>query len=376
MGFPLDTFSIIISSMAVAGIVLIVISRFLRHRERRAGLTLIGVIIISCAFLLYLGREQRFELELLLPIFLIELGAIAYLYDTCRTYRSVTRNLKNIGSVYIYTGIVCLLSWLSEFPIILWYIPLLLISFGYFFLPKRRGLANFCKGAALLFTVAFTASIVYDAREGALPSKKTISIRERLLPEIMKPSIVEELNKLNEKLLAVQQEKDQLNELLLQKKAECRELKGKLEGEATVRSETEQKIAELERKNATLEETITRLEEEAQVKLEKAKERFKEIEEELQRAAENLKKVVKERDELKEEVTRLSAAVTPPVSLPLPTPPAGSEELNRTVAENKKLNAAHRNTIEQLTAVIQQIKKTLDEEPVVPTGAPEIEETE
>jgi hypothetical protein len=219
----------------------------------------------------------------------------------------VSGNLRNTGALYIFIGVVCFLSRVTNFPVLLWSIPIILLALGYFFLRRRRGLANLCKGAGVIISVAFIASMVYDVREGALPTHKPIPLRDRLLPEIVKPSFVDELNKLNERLSLMEKRNKELTEQLLVKNAKSKELQTGLDVAVAGRKEAEQKLKAAEQEKTAVEQKLAEFEKAKSA----AKESFSNIEEKLNQAAENLKKAIQERDQLKAEVEKLKATSTP-----------------------------------------------------------------
>jgi len=254
--------------------------------------------------------------------------------------------------------------------------PVLLFAAGYFFLRRRKGVANVvCKGCAVLISTGFIASMLYDIREDAAPPRAARLAGEPLPPEVMKPSIVDQLNALNEKVTMLEEE-------LGRSRAACKEMEAKVAAETTARKEAEARLAGLEGADAAASEAVkghlaelselrsmlareqaaraeversleavksaagpegpkdeaakgetlgdmlekeraARAEAEAKLaELEKAKasakESFTAIEEKLNLAAENLKKVMAERDAVKAELEALKSA-------PTPTPKAAPE---------------------------------------------------
>jgi hypothetical protein len=371
--------------IAAAAAILLVARRGIRSVERRIGVLLLILLLLTLDAFLIIGVEFLAPADLLLSLLLIELGVLARIYDSYRTFKSISGTLKNIANLYIFTGLVCLQSRLTDFPVWLWAIPVLLFSAGYFFLRRRKGVANVvCKGLGVLVSVGFIASMLYDVREGAAPRLPTAEVGGRLLPEVVKPSIVDQLNALNEKVGAAEAEKKHLAENLDRSTAACRVLETKLAMETSARKEAEGQLATLrtsgigggeavKRAMADVEDLqgIVKKEQaaraEAELKLAElekaktaAKEGFTAIEEKLNLAAENLKKVMAERDAIKAELTTLRNTPTPTPGVP----PEAKEvlslksQLKQKDEELARLNAEAR----KLRETIQKVREALERE--------------
>ena len=359
-------------ALLAAAFVLVMVRRAIHSPESRIAVLLLAIVLITLAGVLYAGFEYHAPPDLLLSLILIELGLFAHIYDSYRTFKSISGTLRNMGSVYIFGGIVCILSRVADFPVLPWLIPLLLFSLGYFFFRRRRGLGNLCKGLGVLVSVAFIASMLYDIREGAVPARHRGLLKGRLLPEIIRPSIVEELNALNEKVIALEGERNRLRGELVRVHAEYAELEGRMKQEirklgemekaGAASAETAQKLsAEREALQGKLNrETAARSEAERKLaELESAraaaKEGFSTIEEKLNVAAENLKKVVAERDSIKAELDALkgASAGTPAAAAEGRAPAAELLSLRRQVKEKEAERAA-------LEAEAARLKETLD----------------
>ncbi len=363
-----------------AALVLVLVRQAIHSPEPRIAVLLIAVVLITIEAALYFGFECNVPPDLLLSIILIELGLFAHIYDSYRTFKSISGALRNMGSVYIFAGVVCILSRVAGFPVLLWLIPLLLFSLGYFFFRRRRGLGNLCKGLGVLVSVGFIASMLYDIREGAIPSWQGGLLKGRLLPEIIKPSIVEDLNALNEKLIVIEAERNRLRGELMRVRAEYAGLEGRVKQEI-------KKLGELERAGVASAETAHKLATEREVLQEKlnketaarieaerklaelesaraaVKESFSTIEEKLNAAAENLKKVVAERDSIKAEIEALKGA-------PAGTPPAAGagvsltelQSLRRQVQEKEAERAALAVEAARLKETLEKIRNDLGPE--------------
>ncbi len=369
-----------------AACVLILVRRVIRSQEAHVAVLLLAILLVTLAGGLYAGFQYQVSPDLLLAILLIELGLFAHIYDSHRTFTSISGRLRNAGSVYIFAGIVCILSRIADFPVLLWLIPLLLFALGYFFLRRKRGLGNLCKGLAVLVSVGFIAAMLYDIYEGAAPPRHRGILKGYLLPEIIKPSIVEELNGLNEKVIALQGEKNQLKSDLARAQTERTALEAKSKQETL-------DLGELEKSGAAAAETAKRLgaeREDLQEKLNKetaaraeaerklaelesaraaGKEGFSTIEEKLNLAAENLKKAVAERDSIKAELDALKEASA---GAPLPTsgpgsPPAELDALRKQVQEKETARAALATEVARLKETLDKARKDLAPGPV--TGA-------
>jgi hypothetical protein len=356
MEFSYVPVQLVICALIVAAVVIILVSRLSRFAIRRVFMLILSVFLVTVAYFLQFGPLYRIPIDVIIAVLLIELGILAYVYDYHRGYRSISGNLRNMGGLYIFIGVVCLLSRLAGFPVWLWVIPIILLALGYFFLRRRKGLANLCKGAGVIVSVAFIASMIYDVREGAIPTRKAVSLRDRLLPEIVKPSIIEDLNTLNEKLGKVEEEKKRLSEQLLVKQAKNKELKIELDVAMAGRREAEEKLKEIEKEKAASEKQIAEFEKAKSA----AKESFSNIEGKLNKAAENLKKTISERDDLKAEVERLKAATTPQ---PSATSPVALDREVVTLKEKLKQSEEERQRLmvelQKVSGVLEKIKEAL-----------------
>ncbi|MEJ2745101.1 MAG: hypothetical protein P8123_05360 [bacterium] len=378
-------------ALLAAACLLLLARRVIRSPEGHIAALLLAILLVSLAGGLYAGFQYQVSPDLLLAGLLIELGLFAHIYNAHRTFTSISGRLRNAGSVYIFAGIVCILSRVADFPVLLWLIPLLLFSLGYFFFRRRKGIGNLCKGLGVLVSVGFIAAMLYDVQEGAAPKRYCNMLKGRLLPEIIKPSIVEELNALNEKVIALQGERNRLKieldraqaertalgtrlkqetlklgelekngvanaEAVKKLNTEKEALQKKLGKETAARSEAERKLAELENARAAV------------------KEGFSTIEEKLNLAAENLKKVVAERDGIKAELDALKRATA---GTPVPTAEAGSasteiDALRKQVQEKEAARAELAGELARLKEVLDKARKDLSAEPtaVELQGAP------
>ncbi|MCX6355766.1 MAG: hypothetical protein NTZ78_12820 [Candidatus Aureabacteria bacterium] len=369
-----------ILDLACAGIgavafILLLVKRSVKVIERRVALTLLSILLTTLAYLLYSGYQYRVSPDLLASLMIIELGVFARIYDSYRTFRSLSGTLRNLGNIYIFAGVVCLLSRSTGFSPLLWALPVILFSLGYFFMKKRRGLGNLCKGLGVLISVAFVASILYDARAGAIPGQGAALLRGHLLPDIMNPSFVEELNALNKKLSVADAEKARLSEKLILTKKESEKLtqeknaiEGKLAEMGKARANESSERETLKTEKQKLQELLnkeTAARNDAKHKLEEAKvagkEGFTAIEEKLKLAADNLKKVMEEKTALTAELQSLRAAS------PMATP--GSQSVD--VQEMKKRLADREGELAAVTLERDRLKKIVGKiEDALPTGMP------
>ncbi len=351
-------FEIIQFSICALAAISLIIGKLSRLPDRRIFLFLLTAFLLTLTALLQFEREHWILASTVISILLIELGVFAYIYDHYRVHRSVSGNLRNMGALYIFIGVVCFLSRLANFPVLFWSIPIILLALGYFFLRRRRGLASLCKGAGVIVSVAFVASMVYDIREGALPTHKPIPLRDRLLPEIVKPSFVDELNKLNERLSLMEKRDKELTEQLLVKNAKSKELQTGLDVAVAGRKEAEQKLKAAEQEKAAVEQKLAEFEKAKSA----AKESFSNIEEKLNQAAENLKKAIQERDELKAEVEKLKATSTP-----MPMPGAEStvaleqevKSLKQQLQQKEEDRSRLALELDKLSKVLERIREAL-----------------
>jgi predicted nucleic acid-binding Zn-ribbon protein len=372
MTISLDVLNYAYCGLLAAAFVLVLVRRAIHSPESRIAVLLLVILLVTLAGILYAGFEYHAPPDLLLSLLLIELGLFALIYDSYRTFKSISGTLRNMGSVYVFGGVVCILSRLTDFPVLLWLIPLLFFSIGYFFFRRRRGLGNLCKGLGVLVSVAFITSMLYDIHEGAAPPWHRGILKGRLLPEIIRPSIVEELNALNEKVIALEGEKRRLRGELAHVHAEYTELEGRVKQEIG-------KLGELEKAGAAAAETARKLSAERELLQEKlnretagrieserklaelesaraaVKEEFSAIEEKLNLAAENLKKVVAERDSIKAELKALrSRSAVPAAAASEGRSPASElQSLRQQVQEKEAERAA-------LAAETAKLKETLD----------------
>jgi len=363
MTMPKDALQLTLGALGAASFILLLVRRRVRLVERRVALVLLSALLISVAYLIYLFYRYNVALNLLIPALLIEFGIFARIYDSYRSFRSISGTLRNLGNLYIFSGVVCLLSRSTGFPLAWWGIPVILFSLGYFFTKKKRGLGNLCKGLAVLISVAFTASILYDVRAGAQPGKQESLFKTRLLPNIIiRPSLVEELNSVNKKLAMAEGEKSKLAEELVKTGKERDELKkerqslqsGLAEAEKA-RDENKRLLQGLRAENQELQKKLNAEKEArsaAEQKLEGAKaagkESFTAIEEKLKLAADNLKKVVAEKDALAAELESLKSASAA-------TPGAGQAE----ISELKKKLSAREQELQAVSAERDSLKKIL-----------------
>ncbi len=382
MTISMDVLNYAYCALLSAAFVFVLVRRAMHSPESHIAVLLLAILLVTLAGILYAGFEYRAPLDVLLSLLLIELGLFAHIYNSYKTFKSISGTLRNMGSVYVFAGIVCILSRFAGFPVLLWLIPLLLFSLGYFFFRRRRGLGNLCKGLGVLVSVAFIASMLYDIHEGAAPPWHRGLLKGRLLPEIIKPSIVEELNTLNEKVIVLEGEKSRMRGELVRVHAEYAELEGRvkqeigklgeLEKAAAAAAETAKKLgAEREGLQEKLNrETAARIEAERKLaELESAraavKEGFSTIEEKLSLAAENLKKVVAERDNLKAELEALkgASAGTPAAAAEGRAPAAELLSLRQQVREKEAERAALAAEAARLKETLDRIRKELAPEP-------------
>ncbi|MDD5556092.1 MAG: hypothetical protein PHN82_02455 [bacterium] len=367
----------VICGLAAAAFLLLLLRKAAGNAERRAGILVIAVLLFTVALLLGLGTGAFAEdllvpADVLIAVLAVVLGILIRVYDSHRTFRSVSGTLRNIGNLYVFTGLVCLLSRLTEFPVILWAIPVVLFAAGYFFLPRRKGLANvLCKGGAVLVSVGFIASMMYDIREGVTPGRRPVIMRGKILTEVVRPSLVDEMNILNERIAAAEAAQKKLAAGLDRARAESLDLEARLSAADAARREAESKLesiqrtsaeadaavrraagerdeilAELERERAGRAEAERRLADLEKAR-EAAKESFTAIDERLTLAADNLKKVVAERDALRAELETARAGAEPAA------PPEELEALRRQLAGSE---AAQK----RLAAEAAALRETLD----------------
>jgi regulator of replication initiation timing len=369
-------------ALLLAACVLLLVRRAIRSPEGHIAVLLLAILLVTLAGGLYAGFQYHVSPDLLISVLLIELGLFARIYDAHRTFTSISGTLRNAGSVYIFTGIVCIFSRIADFPVLLWLVPLLLFSLGYFFLRRRKGLGNLCKGLGVLVSVGFIAAMLYDVHEGAAPSRRRGILKGRFLPEIIKPSIVEELNALNEKVIALQGDRDRLKGDLALVQTERAALDAQLK-QATLRlGELEKSgavaaaaVKKLGAENKTLKEKLdkaTAAGAEAERKLAElesaraaVKEGFSAIEEKLDLAAENLKKAVAERDSIKAELDALKGATA---GTPLPTSAPGGikaelDALKNQLREKEAERAALAAELERLKETLERARKDLEPKP-------------
>ncbi len=356
-------------AMAVAAMVFVFVRRRARSIEWRILFMELPILLVTLIACILLSYERRSPVDLLTALILVELGVFARIYDACREYRSESGTLRQIGSIYILAGLVCALSGFAGFPVLLWIIPLALFSAGYFFLRGKRGAANICKGLGVLVSVGFIASIVYDAYEGGPAGRGASRRAGGALPEVVRPSFVEQLHARNERVETLEAKQKQLVDDLQRLKAMQREAEGRLEKEAALRQAAVEKAAAMEKAAASADEAVSRLKTEqeemaaamakerearsaAESKLgefektrEAARESLAAITEKLTDAAENLKRVVAERDALKAELEALKAAAPVPGAGEGATDrareglAAAEEDLKQVVAERDALKA-------------------------------------
>ncbi|MCX6357910.1 MAG: hypothetical protein NT045_08585 [Candidatus Aureabacteria bacterium] len=332
MVFPREIIELVCCALLAASSVLVVVRRGVRAVEWRAALAILATIGVTVAYLVILGTRYGVPPDLLISVLLVELGVCAHVYDRYRTFHSVSGSLRNIGSIYLFVGVIGLLSRPTRFPMYLWAIPVLFFSCGYFFFKRRRGAANLCKGLGVLVSVAFMASILYDIREDSVPGAPHGYSRGRL-SDIIRPSIVEKLNALNERVFTLEAEKVRLSSDLAGERAAAAQARTTMNGERAAfeskRTELEGALAaarnaQQEAQGALDRERGARAEAEQKLGEAKAagKEGFSALDEKLALAAENLKKLVAENEALKAEREALKS--TPPPG-GMPAGQAGAE---------------------------------------------------
>jgi chromosome segregation ATPase len=240
----------------------------------------------------------------------------------------------------------------------------------------------------VLITVGFVTSMIYDVHEGGEAARGMLPLSKRLLPEIIRPSFVEQLNSRNEKVEALEGAQKRLADELRRSRAEQRELKGKVENEASSRRESERKAAALEKAVSVADETVRGLKvenEELRVSLKKetegrtaaegklvelektkaaAKEGFSTINENLTLAAENLKKVVTERDGLKAELDALKSSAPAVKGTPDPGPEVRA--LAQQVKEKEEQRTALAAEVARLQATLERVREALAAVSTVP----------
>jgi hypothetical protein len=378
---PREHLQYLCCAMATLAVILVVVRRWVRSAEPRVLLLEIPIFLVTLIACIEAYEYFRAPADLCAALILVELGVFARVYDSRRAYRSVSGTLRNVGNLYMLAGLVCALSRFADFPVLLWVIPLGLFSCGYFFLRRRRGAANLCKGFGVLITVGFVASMIYDVHEGLPPSRGLKSLRGRLLPEIVRPSFVEQLNARNEKVEALEGAQKRLADELRRSRAEQRELEGKVEKETSSRRELERKAAALEKAASAADETVRRLkaeneemkaalkketesrtsDEQKLVELEKirtaAKESVSATTEKLTDAAENLKKAVAERDGLKAELDALKSAA--PAATGSPAPSTEVQALAQQVREKEEQRTALAAEVARLQQTLERVREAL-----------------
>jgi chromosome segregation ATPase len=355
-------------AMAVAAMVFLFVRRRTRSTEWRILFMELPILLVTLIACILLSYERRSPVDLLTALILVELGVFARVYDACRDYRSESGKLRHIGSIYILAGLVCALSGFAGFPVLLWIIPLALFSFGYFFMRGRRGAANICKGLGVLVSVGFIASIVYDAYEGGPAGRGAGRRAGGALPEVVRPSFVEQLHARNERVETLEAKQKQLVDDLQRAQAMQREAEGRLEKDAALLQGAVEKAAAMEKAAASADEAVSRLKAEheemaaamtkerearaaAEAKLgelektrEAARESLAAITEKLTDAAENLKRAVAERDALKAELEALKAAAPVPGAAE-GAPDRQAQESLTDAAENLKRAVAERDAL-------------------------------
>lgn len=370
-------------ALGAAAIALVCARRWARSVERRMLLIELPILFVTVIACVWAGLEFRASTDVLVALVLVELGVLARVYHAHRTYRSASGNLRNVGNLYILVGLVCILSHSADFPGLLWLIPLAFFACGYFFLRNRRGLANLCKGCGALVALGFIASMVYDVYEGGTTGRGPRPARGEL-PEVVRPSFVEQLNARNEKVEALEGAKKRLAEDLQRVRAEQCEIEGQVEKEAALRQDAERKVAALEKAVSAAEEAARRLKaenEQLQAALKKeieakttaegkliefekikaaAKESVTATTEKLDDAAENLKKVVAERDGLKTELDALKAAA--------PAPGAAEGGLAQQLKEKEEARAKLAAETARLRATLELVREAVAGEPAALEG--------
>lgn len=320
MSMSREVLEFVCAGMSAVAFILILVRRRVHAAERRVGMLLVSILLVSLACIAYCTSRYGTPLDLLVALLLIELGVFAQIYDSHRTFRGVSGALRNVGNLYIFAGVACLLSRFTRFPVALWILPLVLFSLGYFALRSRRGAANFCKGLGAIISIAFIASILYDVKEGPAHGPRAGRLGGRLLPDIMKPSMAEELNTLNARLATADADKRRLAAELTRLRREHEEMQRdaaarlskleKMNTDALGALETS-RAATQKLQDALGAENAARVEAERKLAEARAagKESFTTIEEKLKLAAENLKKVVAEKEALKAELESMKLAV-------------------------------------------------------------------
>lgn len=370
--------------MAAVAFVLVLLRRRARSVEWRVLLMEIPIFLVTLIACVEAYEYFRAPADLLIALLLVEAGVFARVFDARRTYRSEIGTMRDLGNLYILSGLACALSHFAGLPAYWWILPVALFSCGYFFFRSRRGAANLCKGVGVLITVGLVASILYDLKQGGPAARGVGPAGHGLLPELIRPSFVEQLNGMNERIASLQNDRRRLTDDLLRLRADQAGFEAKAEKEAASRRELERKAEALEKASAAAEETIRRLKAESEqaqaaakkesdaraaaegrlVELEKtkaaAKESFSDIDEKLKLAADDLKKAVAERDGLKAELAALKAASPAPG-----TPAAGTElqALAQQVREKEGQRA-------KLASELARLQETMDKVREAVAGAP------
>lgn len=377
-------------AMAAAAFVLVLVRRQARSVEWRVLLLEIPIFLGTLMACIEAYEYYRTPADLLVSLILLELGVFARVYDACRDYRSESGILRHIGNLYILAGLVCALSSLAGLDwklAILWIIPLALFACGYFFLRNRREAANVCKGLGLLISIAFISSMIYEMYAGGGAAGGARPLGSRFIPEIVRPSFVEQLNARNERVEALEAAQKRIIGERDRARAEQRGLEGKVGKEESERRESERKAAALEKAASAAEETVRRVKEENEglqaslkketeartaaegklVELEKiktaAKESLAATTEKLTDAAENLKKVVAERDGLKAELDALKSVV-PAAG----TPASGAEvqALAQQVREKEEQRTKVAAEVVRLQETLDKVRDALATAPPAP----------
>ena len=387
MTFTRENLQYLCSAMAAVAMVFVLARRRACSIEWRILLLELPIFLVTLIACVLLGYEYRSPADLLAALVLVELGVFARVYDAFRDYRSETGSLRHLGSLYILAGLACAMSGFAGFPVLLWIIPLGLFACGYFFMRNRRGAADLCKGFGVLITVGFVAWMIYDIHAGGGAAGGVRPLGSRFLPEIVRPSFVEQLNARNERVETLEASQKRLTEELLRERAEKRELEAKVEKEASGRKESERKVAALEKGTSAAEETVRRIKaenEQLQVALKKeteartaaegklvelekiktaAKESLAATTEKLTDAAENLKKVVAERDGMKTELAALKSAAP---AAGTPAPGAEVQALAQQVREKEEQRVKLSAEVARLREALEKVREALAAAPPAP----------
>ncbi len=378
-------------AMAALALVLLLLRRRARSSEWRILLLEIPIFLATLVAGVEAFEFFRAPADLLVAVLLVEIGILIRVFDARRGYRSASGTLRTIGGLYILAGLACGLSQRTGFSAYWWLIPLGLFSCGYFFLRARRGAANLCKGLGVLVTVGFIASMLYDLQRGGASARWGPGpFGGGLLPEVVRPSFVMQLDAMNEKIASLQADRKRLAEDLRRSQAERRELEAKVGSESSSRTELERKAAALEKAAAAADDTIRRLkaeneeararlngETEARIAAERklddldklktaAKEGVAATTKQLTDAAENLKKAVAERDAVKAELDALKAARP---AAGVPAPGAEAQALARQVGEKEEQRVKLAAEVERLQETLEKVREAIAAAPV-PTERP------